>query len=576
MLTFSLAQLNFIVGDLFGNVARMKDAARKAAKDGAQVVVFTELALTGYPPEGLLGEPVFLSRVDAALLKLCDASRDTPRLYWVVGAPLRRKRKGMTLENSLFVLKDGKIVLQYAKQLSLDFSVFNERSYFEPEPDVAACLEIEGMRVGFLIGVEAWGGAGKVDSLTRLAAEKPDFVIIIDASPSFVPQRQRRHACVAEASRRFRLPIVVANQVGGHDQLVFDGASFAATPEGIVFEAPRFEESVSTLCLRDGAFLHADGGTIAPPPVSGLSFMEFCRKQIVLGIRDYTHCCNFNKVVVGSSGGLDSALVLALAVEALGSENVIAVTLPSRFSSAGSVNDSVALCRNLGIKLFEHPIHDIVRVCEYGFGAAFGEPLRGLTLENVQARARGIVLMEYSNQFGAMLLATSNKSEISVGFCTLYGDANGGLAPIGDLYKTEVIRLARHINESAGHERIPEAIIDKPPSAELAPDQKDSDRLPPYPVLDMILKALVKDKCLSDADQAEAELMATLAEKGVSKDGAALIARVRRMVWKSEFKRRQLAPVLRLRPLLGGNGRRLPIAAEYDHMSIAIPAMYGG
>ncbi|MDR2925439.1 MAG: NAD(+) synthase [Azoarcus sp.] len=574
MLTFSLAQLNFIVGDLSGNVVRMEDAARKAAGDGARIVVFTEQALTGYPPEGLLGESVFLSRVDAALLKLCDASRATPHLYWVVGAPTRRKRVGGALENSLLVLKDGKILLQHAKRLSLDFGVSGERISSEPKPSTAACLEIDGTRVGFLIGGEVWGGAGKADPFAKLAAEKPDFVIVIDASPSFVSTRKPRHARIVEASRQIGCPMAVANQVGGHDQLVFDGASFAATPEGVVFEAPRFEESVSTLCLREGAFLHADGAAIAPLPAFGLPFMEFCRRQIVLGLRDYVRRCSFGKVVVGSSGGLDSALVLALAVEALGPKNVIAVTLPSRFSSAGSVDDSVALCRNLGIKLFEHPIHDIVMICEHGFGTTFGEPLGGLALENLQARARGMVLMEYSNQLGAMLLSTGNKSEISVGFCTLYGDTNGGLAPIGDLYKTEAIRLARYINEYAGCERIPNAIIDKPPSAELAPNQKDSDRLPPYPALDTILKAMIEGEHLCAEDRAE--VMAALAEQEKAKGGMALIARVQRMVWKSEFKRRQLAPVLRLRPLLGGNGRRLPIAAEYDHMSIAIPAMYGG
>jgi NAD+ synthetase len=294
--------------------------------------------------------------------------------------------------------------------------------------------------------------------------------------------------------------------------------------------------------------------------------MEFYRRQIVLGLRDFTCCCGFGKVVVGSSGGIDSALALALAVEALEPENVIAVTLPSRFSSMGSVRDSVALCRNLGIKLFEHPIRDLVATYEQGFNAAFGEPLRGLALENMQARVRGTVLMEYANQFGALLLTTGNKSEISVGYCTLYGDTNGGLGPIGDLYKTEVFALSRHINETAGRELIPEAIIDKPPSAELAPDQKDSDSLPPYPVLDAILKTLIEGERLHAGERDEVK--AAWDELTGTKDGEALIARVRQMIWKSEFKRRQSAPILYLRQPPFGSGQPLPIAAEYGHIRV--------
>jgi NAD+ synthetase len=297
--------------------------------------------------------------------------------------------------------------------------------------------------------------------------------------------------------------------------------------------------------------------------------MEFYRRQIVLGLRDFTCYCGFDKVVVGSSGGLDSALVLVLAVEALGPENVIAVTLPSRFSSMGSVRDSVALCRNLGIKLFEHPIRDLVTTYEQGFNAAFGEPLRGLALENMQARARGTVLMEYANQFGALLLTTGNKSEISVGYCTLYGDTNGGLGPIGDLYKTEVFALSRHINETAGRELIPKAIIDKPPSAELAPGQKDSDSLPPYPILDAILKTLIEGERLRTEERDEVK--AAWDELTGTKDGEALVARVRQMIWKSEFKRRQSAPILYLRQPPFGSGQPLPIAAGYEHFNKKTP-----
>jgi NAD+ synthase/NAD+ synthase (glutamine-hydrolysing) len=578
MLTLSLAQLDLIVGDLPGNVTRMTVAARKAAANGAQIVVFTELSLTGYPPAGLLAEPAFLARVDAALMKLCDASRVTPNLYWVIGAPTRR-RPDKALENSLLVLKNGQIVLQYAKRVLQTRGMFDERRYFVPGPDVTACLEIGGKRVGFLIGEDARNDESKDDSpdpLGQLAAERPGLglVIVIDANPSHINTRREHHARMTAASHRHGLPMVIANQVGGRDQLVFDGASFAATPNGIAFEAARFEETVTTLRLQDGMFLAADGGSLAPVPATGLPLMEFYRSQIVLGLSDYIRHCGFTKVVVGSSGGLDSALVLALAAEAINPENVIAITLPSRFSSLGSVSDSATLCRNLGVKLFEHPIRDLVATYEQGFNSAFGEPLKKLTLENLQARVRGTVLMEYSNQFGALLLTTGNKSETSIGYCTLYGDTNGSLAPIGDLYKTEVIKLSQHINETAGRELIPEAIINKPPSAELAPGQKDSDSLPPYPVLDTILKTLNEGGhlCIGEQDETEAAWN-KLTE---TKDGTALIARVQQMIWKSEFKRRQSAPVLYLRPRPFGSERQLPVAARYEHLSSAIPAFYGG
>jgi NAD+ synthase/NAD+ synthase (glutamine-hydrolysing) len=575
MLTFSLAQLNFTIGDLSGNVTRMAGAARRVAADGAQAVVFTELALTGYPPCDLLDVPDFLAHVDAALMKLCDASRVTPNLYWIAGVLTRRRGAGKALENSLLVLKNGQILLQYAKQLLPAKAAIDERRYFEPGPDVAACLEISDTRVGFLISEDAWNEEVTNSPLDRLATEKPDLVILLDASPSHVGNREKRHARIAAASRNHGFPMVCANQIGGHDQLVFDGASFAATPtDGVVFEAARFEETVVTLRLQDGIFSSADGKASAPVPAAGLPVMAFYHRQIVLGLRDYTRRCGFGKVVVGSSGGLDSALVLALAVEALGPEAVIAVTLPSSVSSVGSISDSVTLCRNLGIKLFQHPIRDLVATYEQEFNAAFGVPLRGLALENLQARVRGTVLMEYSNQFGALLLTTGNKSEIMVGYCTLYGDNNGGLGPIGDLYKTEVIALSRFLNETAGRELIPEAIITKPPSAELAPGQKDSDNLPPYPVLDTILKILVEGERMH-IDERD-EIKAAWDNLTSTKEGTALIARVRQMIWKSEFKRRQLAPVLYLRQRAFGSGRRLPIAAKVEHVTNAIPAYYGG
>ena len=290
--------------------------------------------------------------------------------------------------------------------------------------------------------------------------------------------------------------------------------------------------------------------------------MEFYRRQIVLGLTDYARRCGFSRAVVGSSGGIDSALTLALAVEALGAENVVGITMPSKFSSAGSVGDSAILCRRLGVRLIEHPIRDLVAAHGEGFAAAFESPLQGLPLENLQARIRGTILMEYSNAFGHLLLTTGNKSEISVGYCTLYGDTNGGLGLIGDLYKTEVFALSRHINASASRELIPRSIIDKEPSAELAPGQRDTDSLPPYPVLDAILKQIIEGERLGEEERAGVE--EEFARHQASEEGQALIARIKRMIARNEYKRRQAPPILRLRGRAFGSGRQMPIAAKYD------------
>jgi NAD+ synthase (glutamine-hydrolysing) len=289
--------------------------------------------------------------------------------------------------------------------------------------------------------------------------------------------------------------------------------------------------------------------------------MAFYRAQIVLGLRDYAHRCSFTQAVVGSSGGIDSALTLALAAEALGAENVAAITMPSVYSSAGSVDDSVVLCRNLGISLATHPIAEAVAVYARQFEASFGQALKGLPLENLQARVRGTVLMEYSNAFGHLLLTTGNKSEISVGYCTLYGDTNGGLGLIGDLYKTEVFALARHVNEAAGRELIPQAIIDKAPSAELAPDQRDTDSLPPYPVLDEVLKVLIEGQRLAKWELTEATAFVERLRSDPA--GEALIQRVRGMIARNEYKRRQAPPIIRVRARAFGTGRQMPIAAKF-------------
>ncbi len=564
-LVISLAQLNPTLGDIDGNLALMKRAAEKAHSERARLVVFPELSLTGYHPGDMLDEPAFLTRVRDGLLAAREATRATPGLCWVLGAPTERSGTGKRLQNSLLVFCDGEQLLSYAKQLLPTYGIFDERRHFEPGADIARVLRVGDARVGFMICEDGWNEDGQlyqVNPFQRLAEAAPDLVVSINASPSNIGKREQRHALFTAACKRHGLPLVYVNQVGGHDSLVYDGASFAVAPDaGVVFEAERFVADVTTLRLAGRTFVDAHGKPLAAVPEAGLTPFEFYRRQIVLGLRDYARRCGFRRAVVGCSGGIDSALTLALAAEALGAEQVTAITMPSRFSSSGSVSDSLALCQNLGCKLFEHPIAELTSTYEAGYQSAFGEPLRGVALENLQSRIRGAILMEYSNQRGDLLLTTGNKSELSVGYCTLYGDTNGGLSLIGDLYKLEVFGLSRYLNEASGRELIPRAILEKEPSAELAPGQRDSDSLPPYAVLDVILEQLLEGELLGRERRSEvAQRFAALSETSV---GKAQIARVKQLLFRSEFKRRQAAPILRLRARAFGSGRQMPIAADY-------------
>lgn len=564
MLRITAAQLNYTIGDLHGNAARMIEAARKASADEADLVVFSEMSLTAYYPADLLEEEDFMARVEAAFQELLSVSRQMPALHWAVGLPARHEGAGKKLRNVLRVIRGGEVLLEYAKQLLPTYNIFDERRHFEPGPDVARVLRIRDIQVGLLICEDGWNDGGQdylVNPFDRMRDAAPDLVVSINASPSNIGKREQRHQIFGAASRRNGLPILYVNQVGGHDQLVYDGASFAVEPQaGVVYEARRFAEDVSTLCFDKGRFLTPAGK--APPPVApeGLPALEFYRQQIVLGLRDYARRCGFRQAVIGSSGGIDSALTLALAVEALGAENVVGITMPSSFSSEGSVSDSEALCRNLGVPLMHHAIAGIVSQFTQGFESAFASELRGVALENLQARVRGTILMAYSNSFGHLLLTTGNKSEISVGYCTLYGDTNGGLGLIGDLYKTEVFALSRHLNETAGREIIPQAIIDKEPSAELAPGQRDVDSLPPYPVLDQILKLLIEGPRLVQHEYEEARAFVDALRAQPS--GQALVERIRGMVARNEYKRRQSPPIVRVRARAFGSGRQMPIAAK--------------
>ncbi|HKE94258.1 MAG TPA: NAD+ synthase [Povalibacter sp.] len=567
MLKLTLAQINPTIGDIDGNLALMRQAAAQAHRAGARLVVFPELSLTAYYPADLLDDPQFQRRVAAGLDELLAASRDFPDLCWAIGAPTPNTGVGKAFFNSLLVIRAGDVVLRYHKQLLPTYNVFDERRHFEPGPDVANVLRIDDVRVGFMICEDGWNDAGHdyaVNPFVRLAAAAPDLVVSINASPSDRNKREQRHEIFGAACRHHHLPLIYVNQIGGHDQLIYDGASFALEPErGVVFEASQFAPALVTLTFDAGTqeFSGAEGQALAGKVAAPLPVSEFYRRQIVLGMKDYARRCGFTRAVVGSSGGIDSALTLALAVEALGAQNVVAITMPSEYSSAGSVTDSEVLCRNLGIPLLTHPIRAIVECYRHEFERATDEKLQGLALENLQARIRGTALMEYSNSFGHLLLTTGNKSEISVGYCTLYGDTNGGLGVIGDVYKTEVFALSRHLNAAAGREIIPVAIIDKPPSAELAPGQKDTDSLPPYEVLDEILKILIEGNRLNQPERERAQ--SEMKRLSQSAEGQALIERVRKMIARNEYKRRQAPPILRVRARAFGSGRQMPIAARY-------------
>lgn len=588
MLKVAMCQINPTVGDMAGNAELMREAAREAIAAGAQVLVFPELSLTGYYPGDMLDEPGFMAAVDASITRMRDFSRATPEAYWVFGTPIEATGPGKPLFNALLVMRNGEDLAIYAKQLLPTYDVFDERRHFEPGPPGASVLDIEGVRVGFLICEDGWNEEGlgyAANPFAQLDDACPDLVISINASPSNAGKRQQRHERFAAASARHRFPILYINQVGGQDQLVYDGGSFVVEPElGVVFEAERFRADVAVIGVASGDERAADSrGRYFPKAYRAASWvghdplriyalpadlpeesaMELYRQQIILGLRDYARRCGFTQAVVGSSGGIDSAVTLALAAQALGPENVVGITMPSSWSSEGSVSDSAVLCANLGIKLISHPIRELVSNYRVGFHEATGDALAGLALENVQARIRGTILMEYSNAFGHLLLTTGNKSELSVGYCTLYGDTNGGLGPLGDLYKTEVFALARHINERAGREIVPQAVIDKPPSAELAPGQRDEDSLPPYEVLDDILKVLIEGGRLSRAEFDEASI--TMSDLLGSPEGEALVKKVQGMLWRSEYKRRQAAPIIRLRARAFGNGRQMPIAAVHGY-----------
>ncbi len=558
-LAIALAQLDYRICDYERNVAKIGAAIRQAV--GADLIVFSELALSGYYPMDLLDEPDFQPRQDRALEQVLELSRQTQAAI-ALGAVTRNSGVGKPHHNSLLLIRDGKVLLSYHKQLLPTYNVFDELRHFEPGRNRAAVTELKGYRVGFMICEDGWNDLEQdylVNPVRTLTEAGVDLIVSINASPSNVGKQRQRHDIFGAVAKRHDVPLLYVNQVGGNDQLVFDGGSFLVDAHhGVVHELPLFEETVETVSF-DGTFFNARGALTqrfdrypADP--------QFYYGQIVLGLRDYIEKTGFRGVVVGCSGGIDSALTTALACDALGAANVRAVTMPSMYSSAGSVADSQALCEALGVSLFVHGIANIFGPFTAAFAEAFGQPPSPLAQENVQARIRGTILMEFSNHFGNLVLSTGNKSEMSVGYATLYGDMNGGFNLIGDLYKTEVYALARYYNELHGRTVIPQAVLDKEPSAELAAGQKDTDTLPPYPVLDEILKLHIEGARLRPAEYKHAQAFVQKLEAAGQAD---LVRKVIAMVAKAEFKRRQAPPIIRCRSRAFGNGRQMPIAAKY-------------
>lgn len=565
-----MAQINPTVNDFSGN-ADLIEAAMDRFGECVDVVVFPELALSGYYPHDLIARADFLEKQQRALDRIMGASRRYGARY-LLGYVMPNEGAGKPFHNSVAVVRDGRIEQIFHKQLLPTYDVFDERRHFEPGPVRANVIEIGSLRLGVLICEDAWGRDSslyKDDPVANLASAGVDVVITVNASPSEAGKEAKRKRHFASLANEMGVPFFYLNQTGGNDQIVFDGGSFAIAPNGRVVQMKSFEadEALLEWSAKSGeiGFARRDESRFSACAVrsEGKDEQEiaaFHYNQIVTGLKDYARKCGFSKVVIGSSGGIDSALTIALARDALGSANVASIAMPSRYSSEGSVNDARQLAANLGVDFLEYPIRDAFNLFrdEFSKNLLQGDGPRRITIENLQARIRGTILMAYSNQFGALLLSTGNKSEMAVGYATLYGDMNGGLNLIGDLYKTEVYALANWFN--AYHEKalIPQSILDKAPSAELFEGQRDSDTLPPYPVLDDILRWYIEA-------QMDRQCMPEVVERAFEEGGDAWreIERVIRMVDAAEYKRRQAPPIIRVSSRAFGFGRQLPIAAKY-------------
>ncbi len=566
----ALAQINTVVGDLAGNRDRILVRVEEARRADADLVLFPELALTGYPPEDLLLRPGFIRSAKASLEQVAAEAKG---ITVFVGAP----HFDADLYNACFVCADGEIKAAYRKRFLPNYGVFDEDRYFAPGRDLFLLRCGEAL-IGPTICEDIWQPGPPATDMALAGAQ---LIANISASPFHVGKDLEREAMLATRARDNACFVAFCNAVGGQDELIFDGHSLVLDDEGeVIARAPGFEETLLVLDVdptvaigrrlrdvrrralareRDG-LPQAPVVELAPPrehkdelrpaPAPLVPELEQMRLALELGLRDYVGKNGFDAIVVGVSGGIDSALVAALATEALGPERVHCVSMPSRYSSEGTRTDARRLAENLGCPFLELPIEPIVE----GFGNTLTPVFEGreadLTEENLQARIRGTLLMALSNKFGWLVVATGNKSELSVGYATLYGDMAGGFALLKDVFKTDVFRLSRYLNERAGRELIPQTIIERAPSAELRADQLDEDSLPPYPKLDQVLEAYV------ELDRTREELSADGFEKGVVDRAIALIDR-------AEYKRRQAPPGVKLRPKAFGRDRRVPITNRW-------------
>ena len=524
-----IAQITPRVGELDGNVRLIREALAKAEAGGCDLAVFPELTVTGYPPEDLLKRPAFMNAVEVAVGQLVES---TASVCAVFGAP---RREGSQLRNSVLLAQSGKLIGVYDKQRLPNYGVFDEQRYFSAGDGSRALFEVNGYKVGVGICEDLWH-----DDLADVQAQIDcDLWLNLNASPFHLGKQLQREALVARRAKQFSAPVIYVNPVGGQDEVVFDGGSHVADGQGnLLLRAPMFEPWCGIVDL--GALSNEQ---LIPLPED----LEQVHKALVLGVADYVHRNGCRQVVIGLSGGIDSALTAVIAVEALGAENVLGVLLPSRYSSDHSLSDAEALVRNLGMGSITLPIANGVGVIEQTLSdtfAAWGKSEPDLTEENIQARIRGVLLMAISNKTGRMVLTTGNKSEMAVGYATLYGDMAGGFAVLKDVYKTQAFALSRWINRDV--EFIPENTITKPPSAELRPDQKDSDSLPDYEVLDAILAAHIEERLGVEE----------IAARGYD---VAEVKRVVRMLQLAEYKRRQSPPGVKITERAFGRDRRYPI-----------------
>ena len=542
-MNIGILQLNFTVGDFRGNSEKLVSAYERAVREGAELCVGSELGLCGYPPRDLLNRRDFVESHERALREVAKRVGKVPLL--IGGIEKTNQKAGRPLYNTAFLVEKGKTRAVARKILLPTYDVFDEDRYFEAGDKVGS-VRIAGKRVGVTICEDIWNDEDlwperryRIDPVRELAKKGMDLLINLSASPWNIGKEKVRYRLLAEVAKREKIPVIQVNQVGGNDELVFDGQSLGVGVKGgLLAQGAAFMEDVKVVDI---------GGKEQKPIWAGDEEQVF--QALVLGTRDYLQKCGFQEVVLGLSGGIDSALVAVVAAEALGKDKVLGVAMPSRFSSAGSVADAEALAKRLGIRYQKIPIEDTFAAMLRSIAPAREGRSGGLTEENLQSRIRGMTLMAISNDSGRLLLTTGNKSEMAVGYCTLYGDMCGALAVIADVPKTLVYQISRWINRE--REIIPKNSIEKAPSAELRPDQKDQDSLPPYEELDRILESYVVN---------EGSIQG-MVKKGISK---VLAEEMVRKIDISEYKRRQAAPGLKVTTKAFGVGRRIPLAQRFD------------